>query len=481
MRRAVSVSFASSAARAAPVFLDVERAGRIGRRLAAEHRDHRIRRRARRGDRIGPTRRRDARHAAVRTRAQAERPLPVAIGRGVAHDHRDVAERLAQRVALRVGVVAGLAQHREHAFARGHRDAAGAQALGDEIHAAEPHPRLFGAVRSGQRQHQRGLRARGMQRRGAYRGRSRRLAHARREESPQPRDDEHGGDRDDQCDARARPRGRRRRLRRQFDDEAVRPRHRRERRIGETFPDVIGNGVGEDQGDRLRRCDPAIAEARHRRYRMLRGAVVVDRAARAQHELAELHVGHVDAAVHGRRELVAADGALALLDEIHEQIEHAPRTRHGLAVARQFARRGVQPESTEAVDRRLRKHSVVRLRLRSFGPRYSVRGPRNHSMRVQPRHTKHVALRLAQARSNNSAKVVLSFALRLSKRSPPQCAQTSARPATLTRPSSSSTCVVITSMVFGSNMEDSSTAALPRPSKYAAGGAIRPGPADTAQ
>ena len=73
--------------------------------------------------------------------------------------------------------------------------------------------------------------------------------------------------------------------------------------------------------------DPAIAEARHRADHVLRLAVVVDRAARAQHGLAELRIGDIDALPDRGDELVLADRAVAVLDQVGKTIERARRDR----------------------------------------------------------------------------------------------------------------------------------------------------------
>jgi len=66
-------------------------------------------------------------------------------------------------------------------------------------------------------------------------------------------------------------------------------------------------------------------------------AVVAHRASRAQHDLRELRVGYVGAAEHGLHQLIAADRAIAVLDQETQAFEHARRQGYSFVAKPQFA------------------------------------------------------------------------------------------------------------------------------------------------
>ncbi len=87
-----------------------------------------------------------------------------------------------------------------------------------------------------------------------------------------------------------------------------------------------------------RRRDPLISEPRDGADEILRVAVVAERAARLQHGLRERRVAAIRAAPYRGQQLVAADRARAVLDEIDHDLEHADPDRDIGAAMQQSAR-----------------------------------------------------------------------------------------------------------------------------------------------
>jgi hypothetical protein len=84
---------------------------------------------------------------------------------------------------------------------------------------------------------------------------------------------------------------------------------------------------------------------------VLRGPAIADGAARASKRLREQIVGDVDATPDGADQLVAADGAFGVFDQISQQVERLRRNRQHLAGAAQFAHRGIEFKIIERSDR----------------------------------------------------------------------------------------------------------------------------------
>jgi hypothetical protein len=207
-----------------------------------------------------------------------------------------------------------------------------AQTVGDEIHQPQPCPGGLGAGDLG-RQHQ----GRG---RDFFRG----IAFGAAQPPPCQR-------RADEQQQRQRDRGRAQR-------EGGTPRGCARGRLTRDLFRCVGFGGGVDRladgpfrrrVDDPRRRDPAEAEARHGADRVLHLAVVAHRAPRAQHDLADLRIGHVAAPEHRLRQLVAADRAFAVHDEILQAVERARRQHDRRTVARELAGRGVEQERPEDV------------------------------------------------------------------------------------------------------------------------------------
>jgi hypothetical protein len=311
-------------------------------------------------------------------RHEFEAPRAIDAPRAAAHDGTGM-----RRAQCRLGVVArGLGQglqQRHDVLARQHREAAGAQTFGDQIHRAEAQPRIAGRRIGGDRQHDRDAapRVTGGRRGGGDRGVRDVIGRRRRALAPR----EHS-ECDGECDRQ-----------RHADDERASSTWRGTNRIGRRQCGSIAR-AGARCGTRLRRgtarrncrhgsrldadafahrrrkaarfrrqhrvrrqraldClgrrHPAITETRNRPDHPLRLAIVADEPSRAQHDLAELHVGDVDAAPHRGDELVAPDRAIPMLDEVGQAIEHASRRRgQRSTVYPQFARGGGETVAAES-------------------------------------------------------------------------------------------------------------------------------------
>jgi hypothetical protein len=92
-----------------------------------------------------------------------------------------------------------------------------------------------------------------------------------------------------------------------------------------------------------------VTEARHGADHALRDAVVRDQLARGEHGLRKLVVGDVVALPHLLDQFVAPDRTLAMLEQILEAIEHAPRDVDLGGALQQLARRRPQAELTESI------------------------------------------------------------------------------------------------------------------------------------
>ncbi len=256
-------------------------------------------------------------------------------------------ERGRRRIAERcVGVVAAARlQRSEHALARRHAQPGRAKARCERIHAAEADPVLVGTRGHVDGQHGDAARCGDIRRNHRRRARA---PHDECDDADHQRD--HGSD--DPAPHGRLPRAGRERLLhdRQF---VVRRRDTRSVRL-------------DDTDARLRH--PPIAILRHRADAALVVAVVADRASRTQHDLAELRIGNVDAAPERSDELVAPDRTLAVLDQVHEAVEHARRHRDRRAAPRELAGRTVETVFAELIRRRL-DHAMRAEHSRSAGRR----------------------------------------------------------------------------------------------------------------
>ena len=115
--------------------------------------------------------------------------------------------------------------------------------------------------------------------------------------------------------------------------------------------DARGVDSGRIGGVDIDVSDPAIAEARNRADHVLAVARIADRAPRLQHGLAEQRIGDVEFAPDGGDQLVAADRAVAVLDEIDQHVEDFRRQRCERAAAAQLARGRIDRAGAEAVGR----------------------------------------------------------------------------------------------------------------------------------
>ncbi|PZQ15428.1 MAG: hypothetical protein DI564_08840 [Rhodanobacter denitrificans] len=318
----------------------------------------RCRRAERRGEQVGgdPCRRhrlvgacREAAHgAAAFAQIEIDRPAGV----GAAQPRGDLPARR-QCAFDPLGQLAGgrvVAQHRHHVLARRDALAGLAQAAGDELHDAEPQPGPLG------RRIDRGRQDRD-QVVGLHRSAGRAAAHGRRRRRrrravPQPQCGERDADQHEHRDRERGPTAR-------GTQRCGRRRHRRFRhghgRIGERRRVRSRRGSRHRFGRRrlgglLARHDlgdPAVAEAGYRADRLLRLAGVADRAPRLQHDLGQLGVSDVGLAPDRGHQLVAADRAVAVLDQIGQAVEHARRQRTQAAVLGQLARRKIDQMGTE--------------------------------------------------------------------------------------------------------------------------------------
>ncbi len=264
--------------------------------------------------------------------------------------------------------VTGVAQEAERGVARQCRQAATADPVGEVVHQPEPRPghvaRPFDA--RGQH-HDRALRRRAGHRQGR-RGQRAPLPGERRDHGRQHqrRDGQH---RERPVAGRARrghgegsgQRGARALRRSGQPRRGRRHRHCRRRGLRVDRGGIDDRHRGDRRGIRVRRGghgrrvldrglrDPAEAEARHRADHPLFVAVVADRAPAAQDDLGELRIGDIAAREHRAGELVAIDGALAVLDQVHQALEHPRRQRHRGIVVQQLALGQVQHVAAEAI------------------------------------------------------------------------------------------------------------------------------------
>src|SRR3546814_14771624 len=97
------------------------------------------------------------------------------------------------------------------------------------------------------------------------------------------------------------------------------------------------------------RRQPAEPIARYGADRVLLLAIVPDRAAAAQHRLRQLRIGDVGTAEHGLHQFVAADRAIAVLDQATQAFEHACRQGDDVAAMEQLVLWQVEDVFAEAI------------------------------------------------------------------------------------------------------------------------------------
>jgi hypothetical protein len=217
----------------------------------------------------------------------------------------------------------------DDAFARQHRQARGAQPRGDVIHEAQAHP--FRAAADLERQDERGLRVRRLRRRGAGSG-ARTVAVADDNEDEHGDDEQRGGHGEHVAHAASR-RAARHVFGRRFDDLGFRDGRRQVFR-GSRRCRILRRD-GRCGRFRFLGCgrDPVIAEAHDGAHEMLFLAGVVEGAAHREHGLREQAVADFGAAPDCGDQFVAANGAVAVFDEVDDRVERARRHRDECAAA----------------------------------------------------------------------------------------------------------------------------------------------------